>query len=82
MRALSPEEKKCFVRTTKSFYDSEKLWNHIKWLLSIGRMYLIRDGHLIFHGLSLALSAVRFVTHGSRWCRKVPGRWFLHDGRA
>jgi fructose-1,6-bisphosphatase-3 len=47
---LSADEKTCLERIKRSFYDSEKLWVQIKWLLSIGKMYLIRDGHLIFHG--------------------------------
>jgi fructose-1,6-bisphosphatase-3 len=47
---LSAEEMKCLERTKQSFYASEKLWEHMTWLLSIGSMYLIRDRHLIFHG--------------------------------
>lgn len=47
---LSPEERACLERTRKSFFDSEKLWEHMKYLLSHGSMYLKRDDHLIFHG--------------------------------
>lgn len=47
---LSSEEKACLNRIQRSFYDSAKLWQQITWLMSIGRMYLIRDEHLIFHG--------------------------------
>jgi fructose-1,6-bisphosphatase-3 len=47
---LSDEEKKALTRIRQSFYDSEKLWDQITWLLSIGSMYLIRDDNLIFHG--------------------------------
>jgi len=47
---LSPEERGCLDRTRRSFYDSEKLWAHIKYLVSHGSMYLVRDDHLIFHG--------------------------------
>jgi fructose-1,6-bisphosphatase III len=47
---LSAEEKACMKRTARSFYDSEKLWEHIKYLLTTGSMYVIRDNHLIFHG--------------------------------
>lgn len=47
---LSDEEKKCMARTKQSFYDSEKLWKQLTWLMSIGSMYLIRDDNLIFHG--------------------------------
>src|SRR5262245_20547989 len=47
---LSAEERTCLARIKKSFYDSEKLWAHVRYLVSLGSMYLIRDDHLIFHG--------------------------------
>ncbi len=48
--ALSHEEAACLARLRGSFQASEKLWNHIRWLVSRGRMHLEREGHLIFHG--------------------------------
>jgi fructose-1,6-bisphosphatase III len=47
---LSPEERACMDRIRRSFYDSEKLWEQMQYLVSHGSMYLIRDDHLIFHG--------------------------------
>jgi fructose-1,6-bisphosphatase-3 len=29
---------------------SQKLWDHMRWMVSHGRMYLRREEHLIFHG--------------------------------
>ena len=47
---LSPEEKLCMDRIRQSFVTSQKLWEHMKYIVGIGSMYLIRDDHLIFHG--------------------------------
>src|SRR5262249_26790177 len=47
---LSAEERSCLDRTRRSFYDSEKLWEQMKYLVAHGSMYLVRDDHLIFHG--------------------------------
>jgi fructose-1,6-bisphosphatase-3 len=48
--ALSADEKACLARTRDSFYHSEKLWAHMRFLLASGSMYQCRDDHLIFHG--------------------------------
>ncbi|MFO0953532.1 MAG: fructose-bisphosphatase class III [Isosphaeraceae bacterium] len=48
--ALSPEEQACMDRTRESFLASEKLWSHTKYVVERGSMWLVRDGHLIFHG--------------------------------
>jgi fructose-1,6-bisphosphatase-3 len=47
---LSPEEQACINRLRQSFLASQKLWEHMKFLLEHGSMYLDRDDHLIFHG--------------------------------
>ena len=47
---LSPDERACMDRTRESFLASEKLWAHTKYLIEGGRMWLVRDAHLIFHG--------------------------------
>jgi fructose-1,6-bisphosphatase-3 len=47
---LSPEERACMDRLRHSFIHSQKLWEHIKYIVSNGSMYLLRDEHLIFHG--------------------------------
>jgi len=46
---LSPEEERCLTFLRHSFVSSQKLQEHMRWLVSHGAMYLIRDNHLIFH---------------------------------
>jgi fructose-1,6-bisphosphatase-3 len=46
---LSAEEKTCLARVRHSFLDSQKLAEHMRYFVSTGSMYLIRDDHLIFH---------------------------------
>jgi fructose-1,6-bisphosphatase III len=46
---LSPEEKTCLARLRRSFLDSQKLAEHMRFFVENGSMYLIRDDHLIFH---------------------------------
>jgi fructose-1,6-bisphosphatase-3 len=48
--ALSAEERACMDRTKQSFRTSSTLWEHIRFLVGRGRMWLRRDDHLIFHG--------------------------------
>ena len=47
---LTHEEAACLERLRASFLASQELWNHIRWMTSCGRMHLVREGHLIFHG--------------------------------
>ncbi len=47
---LSAEERACMERTRQSFLGSQKLWQHMRFLVGRGSMYLCRDRHLIFHG--------------------------------
>lgn len=47
---LTPEEKFCMERERRAFLHSQKLWEHMKYIVGIGSMYLCRDDHLIFHG--------------------------------
>ena len=46
---LSAEEELCLKRLRHSFVNSQKLGEQMRWLVSHGAMYLIRDNHLIFH---------------------------------
>lgn len=48
--ALSPEESACLERFRHSFLNSQKLGEHMRWLVRQGSMYLRREDHLIFHG--------------------------------
>jgi fructose-1,6-bisphosphatase-3 len=47
---LSPEEKKCMDHLRHAFINSQKLAEHLRYIVEIGSMYLVRDDHLIFHG--------------------------------
>jgi fructose-1,6-bisphosphatase-3 len=47
---LSVEERRCMDRLRRSFLASQKLGEHMRYLVSRGSMYLVRDGCLIFHG--------------------------------
>jgi fructose-1,6-bisphosphatase-3 len=47
---LSPEEEECMKRLKNSFLHSQKLWEHMRYIVGHGSMYLVRDDHLIFHG--------------------------------
>jgi fructose-1,6-bisphosphatase-3 len=48
--ALSPDEAACVARLRTSFLRSPILWEQMKFLVRRGRMHLVRDRHLIFHG--------------------------------
>lgn len=47
---LSPEEADCLARLRHSFISSQKLLEHMRYIVGNGSMYLRRDDHLIFHG--------------------------------
>jgi fructose-1,6-bisphosphatase-3 len=47
---LSPEERTCMDRLKLSFLASQTLWEHMRYLVGRGSMYVCRDDHLIFHG--------------------------------
>jgi fructose-1,6-bisphosphatase-3 len=46
---LSPEETRCLTRVRQSFLESQKLQEHMRYIVGNGAMHLIRDDHLIFH---------------------------------
>ena len=48
--ALSHEEAACLAQLRTSFLASQKLRDQVGWMVARGRMYLVREGHLIFHG--------------------------------
>lgn len=48
--ALSEAEQLCLKRLKNSFLHSQKLGEHMRWLVRHGAMFLLRDDHLIFHG--------------------------------
>jgi fructose-1,6-bisphosphatase III len=47
---LTAEERLCVRRLRSSFLASQKLWNHMRWMVGQGNMFLRREEHLIFHG--------------------------------
>ncbi len=48
--ALSAEERACVERLRGSFVNSQKLQEHVRYVVDVGSMYLERDDNLIFHG--------------------------------
>ena len=47
---LTEQEEECIRRLRHSFAVSQKLQDHVKFLVGQGSMYEVRDDHLIFHG--------------------------------
>jgi fructose-1,6-bisphosphatase III len=47
---LTDDERRCVERIRQSFMASQKLWDHVRWMVSNGEMYLRREEHLILHG--------------------------------
>jgi fructose-1,6-bisphosphatase-3 len=47
---LSAAERACMDRIRESFFNSQMLWEHMRFLVGQGSMWLVRDNHLIFHG--------------------------------
>jgi fructose-1,6-bisphosphatase-3 len=47
---LSPEEASCMDRLKRSFLESGPLWEQMRFVERRGTVYVIRDGHVIFHG--------------------------------
>jgi fructose-1,6-bisphosphatase-3 len=48
--ALSHEEATCLEQLRTVFLASQKLWDQARWMVACGRMHLVREDHLIFHG--------------------------------
>ena len=59
--ALSKEEVACLDHHRRCFVGSQKLWEHMKFMVTHGSMYLVRDDHLIFHGCVPASAAGEFL---------------------
>lgn len=59
--ALSADEQDCLDRVRRSFRNSQKLYEHMRYLTGIGSMHLRRDEHLIFHGCVPADAAGNFL---------------------
>lgn len=47
---LSEEEQVCLDRLRRSFMASQQMWQHVRFLVDRGSLWLRRDDHLIFHG--------------------------------
>ncbi len=47
---LCEDEVTCLNRLRNSFLSSQKLHEHMRYIVGHGSMYLVRDDHLIFHG--------------------------------
>lgn len=71
---LTAEEQACLTRLKYSFLNSQKLREHLQYLVSHGKMYLRRDSHLIFHGCIPCSSSGEFLP------MPIEGEWY--SGRA
>jgi fructose-1,6-bisphosphatase-3 len=47
--AFSPQERACMDRLKQSFVASQRLWEHMQWVVRRGGMWCKRDEVLIFH---------------------------------
>lgn len=47
---LTASERECVDRLRQSFLSSDKLWEHVQFLVDRGSVSVVRDNHLIFHG--------------------------------
>ena len=48
--ALNPEEKEIMDRLEKAFVNCEKLWSHMRFLLTKGGLYKVYNDNLLYHG--------------------------------
>jgi fructose-1,6-bisphosphatase-3 len=47
---LSEQEAACMARIRQSFLSSQKLWEHVRRMVELGALWLVRDRNLVFHG--------------------------------
>ncbi len=66
---LSPLEEVCLSRLKHSFISSQKLNEHLRYLVTHGAMYLRRDSHLIFHACLPCSSSGEFLP------MPIDGQW-------
>jgi fructose-1,6-bisphosphatase-3 len=59
---LSAQERTCVDRLRHAFLASQKLWEHMRYLVSQCSMYLVRDDCLIFHGCVPVDRSGQFLT--------------------
>ena len=71
---LSPEEQACMERLRHSFLNSQKLSEHMRFMVANGSMYLDRDDHLIFHGCVPCDERGVFLPLGNRMGTEVAGK--------
>ncbi len=71
---LAPEEEDCLARLRHSFVSSQKLLEHMQYLVGNGSMYLRRDDRLIFHGCIPCDAQGQFLP------MPIAGAW--HRGRS
>jgi fructose-1,6-bisphosphatase-3 len=71
---LNAEERLCMDRMRGSFLASQKLGEHVRYLISNGAMHLVRDEHLIFHGCVPCDAAGHFLPMPLPQGREAAGR--------
>ena len=77
--ALSPEERLCMDRLRGSFLASQKLGEHVRYLVANGAMFLVRDEHLIFHGCVPCDAAGNFLPMPLGGGREAAGRALFEE---
>ncbi len=58
---LSDAESKCIALLRRSFMESPRLWEHMRFVAEHGAMYAARDEQLIFHGCVPSDASGEFV---------------------
>ena len=77
--ALTAEERLCMDRLRHSFLASQKLGEHVRYLVGNGAMFLVRDEHLIFHGCVPCDAAGRFLPMPLGGGREAAGRALFEE---
>jgi fructose-1,6-bisphosphatase-3 len=72
--ALTPDERLCMDRLRSSFLASQKLGEHVRYIIENGAMSLVRDEHLIFHGCVPCDGAGNFLPMPLCHGREAAGR--------
>ena len=76
---LNAEERLCMDRLRSSFLASQKLGEHVRYVVADGAMSLVRDEHLIFHGCVPCDAAGNFLPMPLGGGRAAAGRELFEE---
>ena len=74
--ALTPEEDRLVDQMTQSFWYSEKLQRHVRFLYSKGSLYRVFNGNLLIHGC-VPVTEDGELMKFSVGCKELAGKAFL-----